>query len=163
MSVMSVGWTYSYVHHAMGHMISQENGSWKIIHQPKGSIITQCANRPLEKQTCVSGTVRTELCNYLCQVYYDSGAQVSICNYRCGPLVTATRVSPRSIGITSINGVSKKIRQIHRLSLGNGHHAEAILIPDMKLKVTVTGKPKCWDQYNELWAFQDDGNNSPVG
>ena len=135
-----------------------------LANRPSNSIIT-INSVTLGSAACPSELVRvrTELCDYLVQIWYDSGAQVSVCNYQCGPLVTATRVSPRSIGITSINGISKKVRQIHQLSLGNGNTAEAILIPNMDLKVTLTGKPKCWDKYNELWAYQDDGNNGPIG
>ena len=39
--------------------------------------------------------VKTEMCDYLVQVFYVSGGQVSICNYQHGHTVTASIVSAR--------------------------------------------------------------------
>ena len=46
--------------------------------------------------------VKTDLCDYLVQVYHVGG-QVSICNYKCGRLEVSSRVSSRLISITSVN------------------------------------------------------------
>ena len=55
--------------------------------------------------------VKTGMYDYLIQVFYDSSAQVSICDYQCGPLVTGSRLSPRQISITTVFRVSRKIRK----------------------------------------------------
>ena len=43
---------------------------------------------------------------------------------------------------------SQKFRQIHRLAMGRNKFAGAILIPTLDLKVTILGKPKCFERYN---------------
>ena len=44
---------------------------------------------------CPSGLMRvkTDICDYLVQVFYDLGAQVSICNSKWGPLVVHSRTT----------------------------------------------------------------------
>ena len=82
--------------------------------------------------------------DYLIQVYYDTVVQVTLCNYRCGPLVLASKVAERPIGIITVSGTSKMVRQIDKICLRENHHAEAILIPTLQLKHTVTIRPEIW-------------------
>ena len=90
--------------------------------------------------------VKTEHCDYLLQILYDSGSQVSLCNWQCGPLVTVTRRTNRNITITSVNSSDMKVRKIHRHAIGFSMYVEAILIPSLNLKVTDAGIPDCFNR-----------------
>ena len=90
---------------------------------------------------------------YLVQVYYDTGAQVTLCNYKCGPQILASRVADRPIGIITVHGTIKKVRKIHKVCLGEKHSAEAILIPTLQLKNTTTSKQEIWKEFNKNWAY----------
>ena len=86
-----------------------------------------------------------------------------ICNFQCGLFVLASRKSKRSIGITSVTWTTKQVSQIHTIFLGEDVSAEAILLPILQLKNTITDRPDCWKIFDGRWAYQDDGCNGSVG
>ena len=107
--------------------------------------------------------VQLENQNYKVQVFYDTGSQITLCSYQCGPLVMGTRKTTQPISIHSVTGVSKQIRQIHALTLGNGITTEAILIPNLDLRATVTKVPDCWTHLKGSFASQHGENQGTVG
>ena len=115
--------------------------------------------------SCPSELVHVEMENldYKVQIFYDTGSQITLCSYQCGPLVMGTRKTTRPISIHSVTGVTKQIRQIHALALGNGITTEAILIPNLDLRATITNRPNCWAHLDGNFAPQHGEHQGVVG
>ena len=62
---------------------------------------------------------------------YDTGAQVSLCNFESGPLLIRSRPADRRVTISTINSTRAKLRRIHTLTLGDGFKIDVILIPSL--------------------------------
>ena len=51
---------------------------------------------------------------------YDTGAQISLCNFETGPLLLRSKNADRRATISTINSTRAKLRRIHTLTLGDG-------------------------------------------
>ena len=70
---------------------------------------------------------------FLIVIIYDTGSEVSLCNYETGPVVANTIQGNKKVTISTINSMQAKLRQVYRLNLNDGWTMEAIMIPKMKL------------------------------
>ena len=62
---------------------------------------------------------------------YDTGAQVSLCNFESGPLLIRSRTADWRVAISTIDSTRAKLRRIHTLTLGDEFEIDAILIPSL--------------------------------
>ena len=64
--------------------------------------------------------VQTKAGCYPIVLIYDTGAQVSLCNFETGPLLIGTKQADRNVTISTIESAKAKLRGIHTLDLGGG-------------------------------------------
>ena len=62
---------------------------------------------------------------------YDTGAQVSLCNFESEPLLIRSRPADKNATISTIDSTRVKPRKIHTLTLGDKFEIDAILIPSL--------------------------------
>ena len=79
--------------------------------------------------------VQTENGLFPIVIIYDTGSEVSLCNYETGPIVSDTKSRNKNVTISIINSIQAKIRQVYRLTLNDGWSMEVIMIPTMKLRL----------------------------
>ena len=66
--------------------------------------------------------VQTESGLFPVVIIYDTGSEVSLCNYETGPIVTNAKKGNKKVTISTINSVQPKLRQVYSLSLKEGSH-----------------------------------------
>ena len=99
--------------------------------------------------------VQTENGLFPIVIIYDTGSEVSLCNYETGPIVSETKRGNKKVTISTINSIQAKIRQVYKLTLNDGWSMEAIMIPTMKLRLQAQVIPEAWQDLNGVWADQD--------
>ena len=77
--------------------------------------------------------VQTESGLFTLVIIYDTGSEVSLCNYETGPIVTNSKKGNKKVTVSTINSIQAKLRQVYKLQLKYGMSMEAIMIPNMKL------------------------------
>ena len=96
--------------------------------------------------------IQTESGLFPVVVIYDTGSEVSLCNFETGPIVTNAKKGNKKVTISTINSVQAKLRQVYRLSLQDGLAMEAIMIPNMKLRLQPQVIPDQWHDLDRVWA-----------
>ena len=99
--------------------------------------------------------VQTENGLFPIVIIYDTGSEVSLCNYEIGPIVSDTKRGNKKVTISTINSIQVKIRQVYKLALNDGWSMEAIMIPNMRLRLQAQIIPEAWQDLNGEWADQD--------
>ena len=66
-------------------------------------------------------------------IIYDTGSEVSLCNYETGPIVVDTKRGDKKVTISTINSIQAKLRKVYKLKVSDEWSREAIMIPKMKL------------------------------
>ena len=66
-------------------------------------------------------------------IIYDTGSEVSLCNYETGPIVVDTKRGDKKVTISTINSIQAKLRKVYKLKVSDEWSLEAIMIPKMKL------------------------------
>ena len=99
--------------------------------------------------------VRTKSGIYPVTVIYDTGSQITICNYEAGPLVIGEKIADRRVTISTVNSARAKLRKIYTLSLGDDIKLDAILIPNLNLNLQSMVIPEQWEDLDEDFADQD--------
>ena len=79
--------------------------------------------------------VQTENGLFPIVIIYDTGSEVSLCNYETGPIVSDTKRGNKKVTISTVNSIQAKLRQVYKLTLNDGWSIEAIMIPTMKLQL----------------------------
>ena len=102
--------------------------------------------------------VQTKSGYYPIVLIYDTGAQVSLCNFETGPLLIGTKQADRRVTISTIESSKAKLRRIHTLDLGDGHQMDAILIPNLRLNLRTIRIPEPWQHIDDTFADQDHYN-----
>ena len=99
--------------------------------------------------------VKTAAGYYPIVLIYDTGAQVSLCNYETGPVLIGSKQADRRVTISTIASSTAKLRTIHTLDLGDGYDMDAILIPKLKLHLKTIDIPEVWQDLDDTFADQD--------
>ena len=81
---------------------------------------------------------------FLVIIIYDTGLEVSLCNYETCPTVTNAKKGNKKVTISTINSIQAKLRQVYSLSLKEGWTMETIMIPNMKLRLQPQVIPDQW-------------------
>ena len=102
--------------------------------------------------------VQTKSGCYPIVLIYDTGAQVSLCNFETGPLLIGTKQADRRVTISTVESSKAKLRRIHTLDLGDGHQMDAILIPNLRLNLRTIRIPEPWQHIDDTFADQDHYN-----
>merc|ERR1711873_215352 len=102
--------------------------------------------------------VHTKSGCYPIVLIYDTGAQVSLCNFETGPLLVGTKQADRRVTISTVESSKAKLRRIHTLNLGDGYQMDAILIPNLRLNLRSIKIPEPWQHYDDVFADQDHYN-----
>ena len=77
-------------------------------------------------------------------IIYETGSEVSLCNYETGLVVADTIRENKKVTISTINSMQAKLRQVYILNLNNGWTMEAIMIHQMKLQLQSQIIPEVW-------------------
>ena len=77
--------------------------------------------------------VQTEAGIFPIVIIYDTGSEVSLCNYETGPMVVDTKKGNKKVIISTINSIQAKLRKLYKLKVKEDWSLEAIMIPKMKL------------------------------
>ena len=77
--------------------------------------------------------VQTEAGIFPIVIIYDTGSEVSLCNYETGLLVVDTKRTDKKVTISTINSIQNKLRKVHKLKVNDDWSLEVIMIPKMKL------------------------------
>ena len=88
-------------------------------------------------------------------IIYDTGSEVSLCNYETGPLIVDTKRGDKKVTISTINSIQAKLRKVHKLKVKDDWSLEAIMIPKMKLCLQAQEIPDIWHELEGAWAEQD--------
>ena len=99
--------------------------------------------------------VKTAAGYYPIVLIYDTGAQVSLCNYETGPVLIGSKQADRRVTISTIASSTAKLRTIHTLDLGDGYDMDAILIPKLRLNLRTIDIPDVWQDLDDTFADQD--------
>ena len=102
--------------------------------------------------------VKTAAGYYPIVLIYDTGAQVSLCNYETGPVLIQSKQADRRVTISTIASSTAKLRTIHTLDLGDGYDMDAILIPKLRLNLRTIDIPDEWQDLDDTFADQDHYN-----
>ena len=70
--------------------------------------------------------VQTESGLFPIVIIYDTGSEVSLCNYETGPVVADTIRGNKKVTISTINSMQAKLRQVYRLALNDGWSMELL-------------------------------------
>ena len=97
--------------------------------------------------------VRTNSGIYPVTLIYDTGAQITLCNFKTGPLVIDTKLADKKV-----NSAQAKLRKIYTLTLGDDIQVDAILIPNLHLQLQSMRIPEEWEHLDEEFADQDTFN-----
>ena len=99
--------------------------------------------------------VQTESGIFPIVIIYDTGSEVSLCNYKTGPIVSDTKRGNKKVTISTKNSIQANIRQVYKLVLNDSWSMEAIMIPSMRLCLLDQIIPEAWQDLNREWADQD--------
>ena len=88
-------------------------------------------------------------------IIYDTGSEVSLCNYETGPMVVDTRKGHKKVTISTINSIQAKLRKVYKLKVKEAWSLEAIMIPKMKIRLRQQEVPEVWRELDGTWAEQD--------
>ena len=88
-------------------------------------------------------------------VIYDTGAQLSLCNYETGPLLISTKPADKRVTISTVNSTKAKLRSIHTLEFSERFQIDAVLIPDLRLNLQSMEIPEEWRHLEDEFADQD--------
>ena len=77
--------------------------------------------------------VQTEAGIFPIVIIYDTGSEVSLCNYETGPMVVDTKRGNKKVTISTINSIQAKLRKVYKLKVNEDWSLEAIMIPKMRL------------------------------
>ena len=99
--------------------------------------------------------VKTKAGYYPIVLIYDTGAQVSLCNFETGPVLIESKQADRRVTISTIDSSKAKLRRIHTLDLGEGNEMDAILIPNLRLNLRTINIPEPWQHLDDTFADQD--------
>ena len=91
-------------------------------------------------------------------VIYDTGAQLSLCNFETGPLLLRSRNADKKVTISTINSTKAKLRRVHTLTLGDGLQLDAVIIPNLQLTLQSMDIPEEWQDIAGTFADQDTFN-----
>ena len=73
--------------------------------------------------------IQTESGLFPVVVIYDTGSEVSLCNFETGPIITSAKEESREVAISTINSTQAKRVQAYTLDLKDGQMIAAIIIP----------------------------------
>ena len=93
--------------------------------------------------------------HYPVTLIYDTGAQLSLCNFETGPLLVDSKPSDKKITISTINSTRAKLRRVHTLNLGDNIEVDAVLIPNLRLNLQTAVIPEEWQHLEDELADQD--------
>ena len=99
--------------------------------------------------------VRTKSGIYPVTIIYDTGSQLTICNYKARSLVIGEKITDRRVTIATVNSAKTKLRKIYTLSLKEDIKLDAILMPDLDLNLQSMKIPEQWEDLDEEFADQD--------
>ena len=85
------------------------------------------------------------------KVFYDTMTNGSLVNDKIHPLVRSTRYSSVPLGITSVNGVSSRVRQMATFRLSDGVKMEAVVLKNLMIDATEIEVPHEWAAYKRQW------------
>ena len=77
-------------------------------------------------------------------IVYDTGSQLSLCNYETGPLLVSSKPADKRVTISTVNSTKAKLRRIHTLALGDDFQLDAVLIPNLRLSLQSMEVPDAW-------------------
>ena len=66
-------------------------------------------------------------------IIYDTGSEVSLCNYETGSIVVDAKKGDKKVTIGTINSIQARLRKVYKLKVNVEWLLEAIMIPKMKL------------------------------
>ena len=52
-------------------------------------------------------------------IIYDTGSEVSLCNYETGPIVVDTMRGDKKVTISTINSIQAKLRKVYKLKVSD--------------------------------------------
>jgi hypothetical protein len=93
--------------------------------------------------------------HYPVAVIYDTGAQLSLCNYETGPVLISSKPADKRVTIATVNSSKAKLRKIYTLDLGNNLQIDAVLIPNLRLNLHSLEIPVQWQELEDDFADQD--------
>ena len=99
--------------------------------------------------------VQTETGMFPVVIIYDTGSEVSLCNYETGPLIVKTKKADKKVTISIINSIQAKHRKVHKVKVKDDWSMEAIMIPKMKLCLQALDIPEVWQKLEGVSAEQD--------
>ena len=99
--------------------------------------------------------VQTEAGIFPIVIIYDTGSEVSLCNYETGPMVVDTKRGDKKVTISTINSIQAKLRKVYKLKVNDDWSLEAIMIPKMRLRLQRQEIPEIWHELDGTWAEQD--------
>ena len=102
--------------------------------------------------------VKTASGYYPVTLIYDTGSQISLCNYQAGPLLLESKLADRKVTISTVNGARAKIRKIYTLKLDEDIKIDAILIPKLQLNLKSMTMPEEFQDLEEEFADQETFN-----
>ena len=79
-------------------------------------------------------------------IIYDTGSEVSLCNYETGPLIVDTKRGDKKVTIITINSIQAKLRKVHKLKVKDDWSLEVIKIPKIKLHLQAQDIPDIWHE-----------------
>ena len=88
-------------------------------------------------------------------IVYDTGSQLSLCNYETGPLLVSSKPADKRVTISTVNSTKAKLRRIHMLALGDDFQLDAVLIPNLRLSLQSMDVPEAWQHLSDEFADQD--------
>ena len=77
-------------------------------------------------------------------IIYDTGSEVSLCNYETGPIVVTTQKKDKRVTMSTINSMQAKLRKVCKLKVSEKWSLEAIMISTMKIQLQRQEIPKIW-------------------
>ena len=66
-------------------------------------------------------------------IIYDTGSEISLCDYETGPIIVYTKRGDKKVTISTINSIQAKLRKVYKLKVSDEWSLEAIMISKMKL------------------------------
>ena len=77
--------------------------------------------------------VQIEIGTFQIIIIYDTGSEVTLCNYETGPIVIDTKRDNKKITISTVDSIQAKLREVYNLKVNDNWSLEAMMIPKMKL------------------------------
>ena len=99
--------------------------------------------------------VKTSSGVYPVTVVYDTGSQITLCNFKAGPLLVGSKLADKKITISTVNSARASIRKIYTLTLGDSIMLDAILIPNLQLHLKSIEIPEEFTHLDEEFADQE--------